>query len=1132
MLSRPPASGAHPRTHLHPPVFRVLNRYASPVLSVGRIAAGTDAARYYTEQIERGGEDYYVRPSDAGDEPRGEWTGVAAEALGLEGNVAPDALRAMLRGENPADGIELRRIGAGAERAGFDLTFSAPKSVSLLEALGDERMREGVRAAHDVAVCEAIGYVEDEAVKVRRGKAGVDLHRIDAQGLVAARFRHFTSRAGDPQTHSHVVVANYAQGVDGRWSALDGRLLFQHAKTAGYLYQSALRRELTAELGVEWGPVRNGAADLAGVPDDVLRHFSQRRVEILDSMSERGSEGPGAAQAATLSTRKAKSYDVTAERLRDEHAARADELGHGPDAFAALVDRAASRAPVREELVGELRRMIGSGGLTRQAATFDRRDVLQAIASVYPHGAYRHEIEALADAFLAADAVLEVEPHAARLAADTTLRTETGQVVPADAGPRYTTADMLSVERALLEGAERRREAGVALASEAAVDTALGRRDSVTPDQAEMVRRLTGEGHGIVAVRAPAGAGKGFGLDVAREAWEASGVRVIGASVAAQAAKNLELDTGMPSGTIARLEMDLSRGEHLEKNSVLVVDEAGMAGTRELGRLAAHAEAAGAKLVLVGDDRQLPEIDAGGAFRALAERPEANELHTVMRAREQWDRDAQLELRAGDPDRWRAEADARGRINAFSSAEEARATLTADWWQRAQAAGVDQVAMIAKRRADVFELNLRARAFMRAAGRLGPEELRVDARAFAVGDRVVARRNDPTVASARIDGRRGVLNGDRGAVEAVDGERQAVTVALDGGGRVELGAAYMAQTARDVGLDWSYAVTGHGVQGATLGLTQALVTGEEGREWFYVANSRHRDEGRVYAVAREPDEPTMPELERPASDPLEELMRGLRHEERQELAAAVAERTGVLKNRSSAELRRLHEHLGRTVEVVAPAQAERAALLERRVRFDAERRAAAELLQAAEDEQAALGRRDRGRRAELEQDLDAHRTGVAFWKTETLSVDRRLEELPTPEDWLDDHAEEAATYVASTQVLEQRDAAERSRALRALELDPPEHVRALIGERPDSPLGRETWTRAARTVERYRFAFLADPARSAGLGPEPRDAKARRAWRTAAGLVQEARAAQNQPPLPGFALAAPEFEGPDIGPEL
>jgi conjugative relaxase-like TrwC/TraI family protein len=195
-------------------------------------------------------------------EAAGERLGSGPLALGLASTVDGEHLHRVLGGEDPSTGDPLRST-RGTRVPGFDLTFSAPKSVSVLLGICDDSVRAEIQRGHDRAVEDALGYLERVAASARRGHAGAESVRGD--GLVAAAFRHRTSRAGDPQLHTHVLVANLVRCSDGRWSALDARRIYAHAKTAGYLYEARLRTELTASLGVEWTPIRNGIADVVGV---------------------------------------------------------------------------------------------------------------------------------------------------------------------------------------------------------------------------------------------------------------------------------------------------------------------------------------------------------------------------------------------------------------------------------------------------------------------------------------------------------------------------------------------------------------------------------------------------------------------------------------------------------------------------------------------------------------------------------------------------------------------------------------------------------------------------------------------------------------------------------------------------
>jgi conjugative relaxase-like TrwC/TraI family protein len=265
------------------------------VLSIGKLKAGQ--ARYYLDQAEGrvdivdsvagGMEDYYLGAHEA----RGEWLGLAALGLGLSGAVEADGLRRVLAGLDPRDGSPLRDATSQVRVAGFDLTFSAPKSVSVVFGVGDESLRTAVRASHDRAVREALGYLERNAAAVRRGRGGVIVE--EATGLVAGAFRHRTSRAGDPQLHTHVLVANLGHGPDGRWSALDGRRLYAHARIASFIYQAVLRAEMTQAISVEWTPVRDGIGEVVGVPVSMRKAFSRRRADIEAALDDRGTSGRG-----------------------------------------------------------------------------------------------------------------------------------------------------------------------------------------------------------------------------------------------------------------------------------------------------------------------------------------------------------------------------------------------------------------------------------------------------------------------------------------------------------------------------------------------------------------------------------------------------------------------------------------------------------------------------------------------------------------------------------------------------------------------------------------------------------------------------------------------------------------------
>jgi conjugative relaxase-like TrwC/TraI family protein len=692
------------------------------MLSIGKLATGQ--ADYYLEQatgridratsVASGVEDYYVE----GIEPDGVWIGAGAGRLGAAGRVSADGLRQVLEGRKPVAGEPLGRHAA-TRVPGFDVTFSAPKSVSVLLGIGDDALRTTIRRAHETAVRDAFGYLAGQAAVARRGPAG----RISVRGhgFVAAAFRHRTSRAGDPQLHTHVVVANLVQADDGRWSALDSRRLYAHAKTAGYLYEARLRAELTRDLGVAWTPVRNGIADVAGVPRQVLQAFSRRRAQIEQELARRGQSGPRAAQAAALQTRRRKDHDVDPAALEGDWCERAAELGlpraHARELFGRAVPTLDASVLSRAHA-----QLAGRDGLTRTRSSFTRRDVVQAWSERLPAGAPVDValLERIADHFLATDAVVPLAVGQPVRARDEVLQRHDGRLVRALPDERrYTTLELLRQEERLVRRALLDREAGLGLAAPAAVERAIAARPTLAGEQEEMVRRLARDGDGVAVVLGSAGAGKTFALAAAREAWELSGTPVLGAAIAWRAARGLEEEAGIPSTSIAALLARLERGR-LPRRCVLVVDEAAMVGTRPMVELAEAVRRVRGKLVLVGDHAQVPEIEAGGAFRGLYERLSAIELRENRRQVEPWEQQALTLLR---DDRGRDALDeyaAHGRLRAGAHDQ-----LVADWWS---AGAPEQSVMLAYRRADVAELNARARERMVRDGAVSGPELLVNGR--------------------------------------------------------------------------------------------------------------------------------------------------------------------------------------------------------------------------------------------------------------------------------------------------------------------------------------------------------------------------------------------------------------------
>jgi hypothetical protein len=678
---------------------------------------------------------------------------------------------------------------------------------------------------------------------------------------VAAAFRHRTSRAGDPQLHTHALVANLAYvAEEDRWTALDARPLYAWAKTAGYLYEAQLRAELTRRLGVEWTQPVRGIAEIAGIPKPVLRHFSRRRQQVEAHLAEVGFTSGKAAQVATYATRTAKDRSTSSLSLWMEWRQRAAALGLDEHRLGAIWTGTARHHPVEPGSAHAQAMFAGltlASGITEQRSTFNYRDAIQHVCDLLPNGADTSEALALADAFLGRRDVVHLT------AGDTDrLRRGDGKSATIPTDPRrFTTREMLQTEGFLLSLAESSRNAGVGLAHPDTLVDALARRRSLSDEQAAMVRRVCGSGAGVDVVIGVAGAGKTFALAAAHDAWTASGLRVIGATLAARAARQLEAGSGIPSSTLTRLLADLDRpdGGRLGPDHVVVVDEASMVGTRKTLDLVRHAQRAGAKVVLIGDPCQLPEIDAGGAFAGLARRSDRTALRTNRRQHEPWERQALSDIRLGRAEEAVAAYLSHGRIHHDPDPGAVRDRMVDDWWTTT-AEGAD-VLMLAAHHRQVDQLNQRARGCMRAAARLGERELELAGRAYAVGDTVLALRNDY---------RQGLLNGTRGTITAIDERARRLAVTTDDGATVAIPFAYVEAGS----LTHGYAMTIHKAEGATVTTALVLADGTITREQLYTAVSRGTQQNVIYIATDDArvDVAHASEADRP---PVEVLLSGI-----------------------------------------------------------------------------------------------------------------------------------------------------------------------------------------------------------------------------------------------------------------
>ena len=853
------------------------------------------------------------------------------------------------------------------------------------------------------------------------------------------------------------------RNTDGRWTALHSTLLFSHSKTAGSIYEVELRHRLTRRLGVEWGPVENGIGDIAGIPPELLRSFSKRRAQIEAQLDTLGYSSPRAAEIAALDTRQPKTPGTSPLYLRDRWADEARGFGYEPAALVDVLHRV-EPAPLSETRVKAIQEWLASPhGLTARSSQFDRRHVVMAWCDQLPAGRPASEVEALADEFLARSEVVSLPEVSGPGPAsrDTANRDTAGK---AKAG-MYSTRELLALERRLVDDAVSRRHDTVGTVQEADLAAALSARPTLSDEQARLVANLTSSGAGVQIVSAAAGTGKTFCLDAARDAWQRAGYTVIGCSLAARAAAQLDSSAGIRSSTIARLLIDLDR-QHgaLADRSVLVVDEAAMVDSRTMARLLGHAYAANAKVVLVGDEGQLPEIGAGGAFRGLLDRLDALTLTENRRQREAWERNALRELRDGDVDTALAAYTEHGRVVTATTAPEVRHQLVADWWA-ATLAG-EHAQMIAARWVDVDDLNVIARARMIVDDRLDGPELVAGDRTFQTGDRVLALRNDT---------RRGVRNGSLGSITAVDVEARSLLVRFDTGEHIELPTRYL----DDGHLTHGYASTAHKSQGLTC--DRALLLGNDAlyRELGYVGLSRGRLGNHLYVVSRDADETPEHNTTHLEPKPIELVTSALKRSRAQQLAIDTLD-TVPERGDLGALLRERRSLLAVLATRPPDPQIEFAALTNQRA--DTEAR-----LHDAEERLARLGpRRLRERLGHLNPDRVVVDTAIDNAHKAIDRLDHAKAQLDEQADALDDFNTAHAPETERLQRVTQLARAQFARHMSTIGRNPPAHLLGGLGNIPEDRGRAKAWWHSAKAVEGYRIeADITTP--DDLLGDRPRD---------------------------------------------
>ena len=801
----------------------------------------------------------------------------------------PDEVRAQIRtrigretftatyDREPLDERELAAHIARSSRpprqpvAGYDVTFSPVKSVSTLWAVAPREVSEEIEAAHQAAVEDAMDWIERTVSYTRRGKAGV--RQVDIEGLLMAQFTHRDSRAGDPDLHTHVAISNKVQALDGSWLALDGQPLHQALVSASERYNTRLEAEVQERLGVSFvereDPTRGAkraVREIDGVSPELMAAWSSRRVQIdarraeltADFRNAHGrpptpKEAIALAQQATLETREAKHEPRSLAEQRQQWAAQAEDVLGADGLETMLATVRSTLAPETRDLSEAERDDLAARALRTVETSRARWQMVHVRAEV------ERRVRGLGVSKDALDDVVE-DCVSRALGPDRSVSLQRPETLEVPAELRrvdgssqyhrahstlYSSERVIAAEEQILAAAQRHdgrtiddAKVAVALLEAAANGTTLNTA------QAAMVTAMATSGARVQLGLAPAGSGKTTAMRALSSAWQDAGGTVLGLAPSAVASTELGTSIGTDADTLSKLVWHLRNPEGtpkwmraINKRTLVIIDEAGMASTPDLAAAIDYITSRGGSVRLIGDDQQLAAVGAGGILRDIASEVGAVSLSELHRFTNPAEAEATLALREGRTEALGYYLD-NGRVHVSADADSVLFEVF-QAWKRDRDAGVDAL-MLAATNADVDALNELARAY-RIGDDVAQDHDRVTLRAgthASAGDQIITRRNDRRLLVTQTHW---VKNGDRFTVDSVHPDGS-LTAVHDGTSRsVHLPADYVREH-----VDLGYCTTYHGAQGSTVDATHCALSGTESRQLLYVGMSRGRHANHVY----------------------------------------------------------------------------------------------------------------------------------------------------------------------------------------------------------------------------------------------------------------------------------------------
>jgi conjugative relaxase-like TrwC/TraI family protein len=838
----------------------------------------SDYGAYLVKEAE-GPARYYTREAPC------QWAGRGAKRhFGRTGEATPEEVSNILSGKSP-DGLPLGLKKGARFRPGVDACVDYDKAVSLIRYLGPEKARTVIRRCCEEAADCMFQYAEDNLAWTRRGKGGQIREQLDT--LTAFRVEHDRSRENQLAGHHHYAIANHGRCADGTWRTLDAKPLWDNQLCLSAIHQQQLSYLLERELGLlteratrtayENGEKVTRKQNWFTCPDvspDAVAHFSKRRRQILKDMEERGAHGAKEAKRSGERTRKKKDYSLSTEEIVLRSKEEAAQFGLTEDSISQMFGKAPSRT---EPLSERIDRAIESGVklLSEKQAHWSKHDLVRYACT-----------EGISEGIPAPLLIAAVE-HRLEHSSEFVRRGDHPRDV------RYTTRANYELEQVLLKNAETLHERSGHAAPEKTLKRVLSRRkwETLRDEQRAAVTRIT-TGKDLALVTGMAGTGKSFMLGCAKEVWEAQNLKVIGAAFTGRAGVLLEKESGIKTSTIHRLLLDLDSGlkqdllHHgkqllraargkptyprqritLDGSSVLVIDETGQVPTHLLKRVLDHCERVGAKIVCVGDARQVQPIAPGGPFKSLTERfPQLTAaLKDVRRQKEAWQIEAVHHFADGDARAGLELFRQHGCLTVTKDPADTLRRMVDDWAKAGGVKSPQKHFLLATTRADVARLNRLAQEKRLEAKKLPGFRVRVTPKSLYLGtphiedgedkilegDRVMLGRNFTVFErknswfGTKSEGRK-VSNGDLATVLRIDQVKDTVTLALDEQ-KKPLILSLKDYNRYGSAIHLGFSATVYKSQGSSI--QHVYVQAGADRELSYVATSRHKVRCQLYAT--------------------------------------------------------------------------------------------------------------------------------------------------------------------------------------------------------------------------------------------------------------------------------------------